>query len=51
MYGPEGEWIRQQDKLINQLEKAINGEYSAIQCYEKLAALAPDEKQRKQIRK
>ncbi|MCT4478825.1 rubrerythrin family protein [Bacillus sp. BA3] len=51
MYGHdmyEGDWNRQQDMLI-QLEKAINGEYSAIQCYEKLAALAPDEKQRKQI--
>ena len=32
MYGHdmhEGEWNRQQDKLINQLEKGINGEYSA----------------------
>ena len=31
MYGHdmhEGEWNRQQDKLINQLEKGINGEYS-----------------------
>ncbi|MGE7182474.1 ferritin family protein [Peribacillus sp. NPDC006672] len=45
----EGDWNRQQDKLIRQVEKAINGEYTAIQCYEKLAALAPDEKQRKQI--
>ncbi|MFD4816748.1 ferritin family protein [Peribacillus butanolivorans] len=45
----EDDWSRQQNKLVRQLEKAINGEYSAIQCYEKLAELAPDEKQRKGI--
>lgn len=47
MYGYEtyeDDWSRQQNKLVRQLEKAINGEYSAIQCYEKLAELAPDEK-------
>ncbi|MEJ9227991.1 ferritin-like domain-containing protein [Peribacillus butanolivorans] len=52
MYGYEtyeDDWSRQQNKLVRQLEKAINGEYSAIQCYEKLAELAPDEKQRKRI--
>ncbi|MGE7765068.1 ferritin-like domain-containing protein [Peribacillus sp. NPDC096540] len=52
MYGYEtyeDDWSRQQNQLLRQLEKAINGEYSAIQCYEKLAQLAPDEKQRKQI--
>ena len=40
---------RQQNKLIQDLEKAINGEYSAIQCYEKIAKMATKEKQRKQI--
>ncbi|MFJ7850596.1 ferritin-like domain-containing protein [Peribacillus sp. NPDC097206] len=39
---------RQQD-LIHKLEQAINGEYSAIQCYEKLAKMAPNETERKQI--
>lgn len=28
--------------LIRQLEKAINGEYNAIQCYEQLAKIAPE---------
>ncbi|MFJ7678868.1 ferritin-like domain-containing protein [Peribacillus sp. NPDC046944] len=39
---------RQQD-LIHKLEQAINGEYSAILCYEKLARMAPNETERKQI--
>lgn len=40
---------RQNEKLINDVEKAINGEYSAIQCYEKIANLAPTAKERNQI--
>ncbi|NMO94490.1 ferritin-like domain-containing protein [Paenibacillus lemnae] len=32
--------------FIRGLEKAINGEYSAIICYEKLAAMAPVQEQR-----
>ncbi|AIE58854.1 MULTISPECIES: ferritin-like domain-containing protein [Bacillaceae] len=40
---------RQNDKLVKDIEKAINGEYSAIQCYEKLANLAPSSKERNQI--
>ena len=39
---------RQQD-LIHKLEQAINGEYSAILCYEKLAKMAPNGTERKQI--
>ncbi|MFJ7744439.1 ferritin-like domain-containing protein [Peribacillus sp. NPDC097295] len=35
--------------MVRKLEKAINGEYSAIQCYEKLARMAPNETERKQI--
>ena len=35
--------------LVKQVQMAINGEYSAIKCYEKLAALAPTEEERKQI--
>ncbi|RUS42670.1 ferritin-like domain-containing protein [Cohnella sp. AR92] len=31
------------------LEKALNGEYSAIACYEQLAKLAPNEEQRNRI--
>lgn len=36
-------------KLIADVAKAINGEYSAIQCYERLAKQAPNEEERKQI--
>ncbi|MGP4082736.1 ferritin-like domain-containing protein [Pseudalkalibacillus sp. R45] len=35
--------------LIEDLRKAINGEYSAIQCYEKLAKNAPTKAEREQI--
>lgn len=34
---------------IADITKAINGEYSAIICYEQLARLAPNEEARKQI--
>lgn len=37
------------EKLVRDIEKAINGEYSAINCYAKLAGLASEEKQRQQI--
>ena len=40
---------RQTNKLISNIEKAINGEYSAIHCYTKLAELAPSKGVRKQI--
>ncbi|WP_156422637.1 ferritin-like domain-containing protein [Bacillus sp. FJAT-29937] len=40
---------RQTDKLLRDLTKAINGEYSAVQCYQKIANMAPSEKERKQI--
>lgn len=40
---------RQTHKLIKDIEKAINDEYSAIQCYEKIAQLARTEKEKKQI--
>ncbi|AEH48977.1 rubrerythrin family protein [Parageobacillus thermoglucosidasius] len=40
---------RQSKKLLNDIERAINGEYSAIQCYANLANLALTEKERKQI--
>ncbi|SFA71313.1 MULTISPECIES: ferritin-like domain-containing protein [unclassified Bacillus (in: firmicutes)] len=43
------EWYRQTNKLLNDIEKAINGQYSAIQCYAKLAQMAPNEKERNQI--
>lgn len=35
--------------LVPDIERAINGEYSAIACYERLASLAPSEEERKQI--
>lgn len=40
---------RQPNKLVNDVEKAINGEYSAINCYAKLAKLASNEQERKRI--
>ncbi|MEY2193971.1 ferritin family protein [Neobacillus sp. BF23-41] len=40
---------RQNNKLIRELEKAINGEYNAINCYEKLANLASNEKEKSRI--
>ncbi|WP_078435511.1 ferritin family protein [Metabacillus halosaccharovorans] len=36
-------------KLLKDIQKAINAEYSAISCYEKLAELAPNQEVRKQI--
>ncbi|WP_046176023.1 ferritin-like domain-containing protein [Domibacillus indicus] len=35
--------------LIEQLAKAINGEYTAVNCYEQLANLAPVPSQKKRI--
>jgi len=40
---------RQTNQLINDIEKAINGEYNAIQRYEKIAQLAHTDKEKKQI--
>ncbi|WP_082232144.1 ferritin family protein [Halobacillus massiliensis] len=35
--------------LTADLQKAINGEYTAITCYEKLAEMAPDEQTKEKI--
>lgn len=35
--------------LINDIQKAINAEYSAVACYEKLAQMAPTPDERKKI--
>lgn len=40
---------RQSNKFLSDIEKAINGEYSAIDCYAKLANLAPNQKVRERI--
>ncbi|WP_042354052.1 ferritin-like domain-containing protein [Bacillus rubiinfantis] len=40
---------RQSNLMLTNIEKAINGEYSAIDCYAKLANLAPNEKERERI--
>ena len=40
---------RQNEKLIADLKKAINGEYSAVQCYEQLAIMAKSAQEKKQI--
>ncbi|MEK4620406.1 ferritin-like domain-containing protein [Bacillus sp. FSL K6-0273] len=42
-------FYRQNPNLISNIEKAINGEYSAINCYAKLANLAPQGNERNQI--
>lgn len=43
------DWYRQNDKLIRDIEKAINGEFSAINCYAKLANMTPNVAERNQI--
>ncbi|UJE05054.1 rubrerythrin family protein [Bacillus subtilis] len=40
---------REDPVLIRNLQKAINGEFSAIQCYRKLAELAHSDEVRKKI--
>ncbi|MBD3108175.1 ferritin-like domain-containing protein [Bacillus sp. AGMB 02131] len=42
--------VRQQTKMVSNLEQAINGEYSAIQCYAKLAEMAPSDMAKERIR-
>lgn len=37
------------EQLVTDLEKALNGQYTAIACYEKLAELAKDEEEKKTI--
>ena len=37
------------DHLTQDISKAINGQYSAIACYSRLAEIAPTEEERKQI--
>lgn len=49
-YGYDGYFRIQNDQsLVKDVEKAINGEYSAIACYNKLADLAPTQQARQQI--
>lgn len=43
--------MRQNTRIISDLEKAINGEYSAIQCYEKLAQRAKTPEAKKSFKK
>lgn len=40
---------RQNDKVIADIAKAISGEYSAVQCYAKLAQMAVNPGEREQI--
>jgi rubrerythrin len=40
---------RQTNVLIQEIEQAINGEYSAIECYTRLANLASSKKERERI--
>ncbi|PZD95127.1 rubrerythrin family protein [Paenibacillus sambharensis] len=51
MYYPnQYRFYRSSDRqLVDDIAKAINGEHSAITCYEQLANLAPNEDVRKQI--
>ncbi|MFG6115260.1 ferritin-like domain-containing protein [Halobacillus sp. MO56] len=39
-----------QQQLISSIAQAINGEYSAVQCYAKLIELAPTNEEKRQIR-
>lgn len=36
-------------EFIRNVEMAVNGEYSAIQCYQKIASMAPNQEQRNLI--
>lgn len=38
--------IANDNQLINDIQKAINAEYSAVSCYQKLAQMAPTEEER-----
>jgi rubrerythrin len=40
---------RQNNKLIREVEKAMSGEYNAINCYSQLANLAHNEKEKSRI--
>ncbi|WP_417900920.1 ferritin-like domain-containing protein [Bacillus haimaensis] len=48
-YYPYYTRAQQDESLINNIAKAINGEYSAVQCYEQLAKEAPSGQVRDQI--
>ena len=48
-YNQQDDYNRQTNKLVSDIEKAINGEYSAIVCYAKIAEMAPTDKIRDQI--
>lgn len=41
---------RNDRQIVTDIQKAINGEYTAIACYEKLAQMAPSQAEKKQIR-
>ncbi|MUG43958.1 ferritin-like domain-containing protein [Paenibacillus woosongensis] len=42
-------YYRKDTGLVADIERAINGEYSAISCYEQLAGMAPHEEERNRI--
>ena len=46
---PYNDQYHQQNKLISNIEKSINGEFSAVQCYAKLAKMATKESEKRQI--
>ena len=48
-YNQQDDYNRQTNKLVSDIEKAIDGEYSAIVCYAKIAEMAPTDKIRDQI--
>lgn len=41
--------VRQENNLVSDIIKAINGEYSAVVCYEQIASIAPTQEERDQI--
>lgn len=42
-------YFRANQNEIDQIAKALDGEYNAIQCYEQMASLAQNEEEKKQI--
>ncbi|HZG70696.1 MAG TPA: ferritin-like domain-containing protein [Chondromyces sp.] len=45
----QGEFNNRQNTLVADIERAINGEYSAIQCYSRLVYLTNNEEVKKRI--
>lgn len=41
--------VRQENQIVSDIMKAINGEFSAVACYEQIARMSPTQEARDQI--